>query len=1092
MLVLLGVFGPVAVASGTSWTAVVPSALNSDSLVTLIDLGTNTAGPVVSTPGASAQLGVAISPDGRTAYSVAAGSHALVAIDLTASPATAGTPVALPGTPAYIAISPDGRKAYVANPQLNELIPVDLTTTPITPGTPIAVGGSPRGVAFSPDGAMAYVANYNDGTVTPITVATNTPESAITGVGTNPDQLAITPDGARAYVTDNGSSNVYPITLASGVVGAPISVGSGLTPLGIAITPDGTKAYIANFGFEADGSGTGDTVTPITLSTGVAGSPITVGGGPWSIAVTPDSKTVYVGNSNDYTVTPIDVATGVAGSAIGGVRSPRSIAITPDQAPVANFAVTSGTPGSATSFDASASTVAVGTIVKFVWDFGDGTAAVTTSTPMTSHVYASAGTYSATVSETDSAGTSSSGEVYTGQTASRVGSSSASTARSVVISAGPQPAVSLSAPGLTFGDVAVGKDSDPQTLRITNTGTGALSLSGSGISGPAARDFTLSADACTGQTVGAGASCTVNVTFMPSAAGARSAQLAFTDNASGSPHTIPLTGNGATLGSVTGHVHDVTNTPASALAGALVSICPRGQNGIELGGANCHTTTTDSSGAYSLPNLRPGPAAIEVHPVSPRIAGGSALLTVIAGPPSVEDFSLHASSPLPNSITITSPNGPTTGGSPVLYWDAPFQLTLPPLIAAPAHATPKSIIVTIVDVSLSSGPTPVIGSSLAYLTLYDGSGNAVGSRAIARQTPGAVVGGFDFTFGGLAIASGAGGAGSSSLGSATQIVAQSGGLHRQVHGTLGLTIRSVRVASGTSPPTAARRSSAGRSSATVAADTGQSMRCELAEREVDGYIQSLHRGAISAYNLGSPDPRLDALLAAVDEFCGPEDPPAPPPEPCPYQLYPCGPVDNIFNAPVAVDPSGFVTTRSGIPLEHARVVLQRSDTATGPFRQLPSGSPRMSASNRRNPDFTDLNGHFGWDVFPGYYRVAASRRGCRGTALSPSSPVPPPVTNLLLKLNCPGLRRTNTHTRILSAVKRGPSFAISMRTLAGRARVNGMVTVSAGRRLHGFGFLDRNGRARILLPGASGRRTRITVRYAGNARFAPSSARAGS
>ncbi len=128
---------------------------------------------------------------------------------------------------------------------------------------------------------------------------------------------------------------------------------------------------------------------------------------------------MYVGNSNDGTVTPIDVATNTAGAAIAGVRTPRSIAITPDQAPVANFSVTSAAPGSVTSFDASASTVRFGTIATYRWSFGDGTPDVTTTAPTTAHVYASAGTYSATVTETDSAGTSTTGEVYTGQTASR-------------------------------------------------------------------------------------------------------------------------------------------------------------------------------------------------------------------------------------------------------------------------------------------------------------------------------------------------------------------------------------------------------------------------------------------------------------------------------------------------------------------------------------------------------------------------------------------------------------------------------------------------------------------------------------------------
>ena len=38
--------------------------------------------------------------------------------------------------------------------------------------------------------------------------------------------------------------------------------------------------------------------------------------------------------------------------------------------------------------------------------------------------------------------------------------------------------------------------------------------------------------------------CTINVTFAPTAVGARTGTLTFTDNARGSPQTIPLTGTG--------------------------------------------------------------------------------------------------------------------------------------------------------------------------------------------------------------------------------------------------------------------------------------------------------------------------------------------------------------------------------------------------------------------------------------------------------------------------------------------------------------------------------------------------------------------
>jgi hypothetical protein len=189
-----------------------------------------------------------------------------------------------------------------------------------------------------------------------------------------------------------------------------------------------------------------------------------------------------------------------------------------------------------------------------------------------------------------------------------------------------------------------------------------------------------------------------------------------------------------------------------------------------------------------------------------------------------------------------------------------------------------------------------------------------------------------------------------------------------------------------------------------------------------------------------------------------------------------------------------VTSLSGIPLEHARVVLERSETAAGPFTPPRNGGPVMSSSNRRNPDATDLNGHFGWDVFPGVYRVAASRHRCRGTALSPSSPVPPPVTNLRLRLNCPGLHRTRTLTRIISIKRHGPDTIVTVRvTREARhdARPTGLITLQIPKLHGGFAFVNvGTGRATILLPGHLRKGTRISARYAGNARFAPSRARA--
>src|SRR2546425_1131715 len=85
-----------------------------------------------------------------------------------------------------------------------------------------------------------------------------------------------------AYVTNLGSNPATPIATASNTAGAPITVGG--FPFGIAITPDGRTAYVTN-------DSPGGTVTPIATASNTAGAPITVGSLPRGIAITPDGRT---------------------------------------------------------------------------------------------------------------------------------------------------------------------------------------------------------------------------------------------------------------------------------------------------------------------------------------------------------------------------------------------------------------------------------------------------------------------------------------------------------------------------------------------------------------------------------------------------------------------------------------------------------------------------------------------------------------------------------------------------------------------------------------------------------------------------------
>jgi hypothetical protein len=109
---------------------------------------------------------------------------------------------------------------------------------------------------------------------------------------------------------------------------------------------------------------------------------------------------------------------------------------------------------------------------------------------------------------------------------------------------GLTPIISITPPTLAFGEVNVGVTSAAQTVTIANTGNAPLVLGTLAIGGTNAGDYALSANTCSGASVPVAGSCTVGVTFTPSAIGARAATITFTSNAAGSPHSIPLSGTG--------------------------------------------------------------------------------------------------------------------------------------------------------------------------------------------------------------------------------------------------------------------------------------------------------------------------------------------------------------------------------------------------------------------------------------------------------------------------------------------------------------------------------------------------------------------
>ncbi|WP_249227779.1 discoidin domain-containing protein [Kutzneria sp. CA-103260] len=96
--------------------------------------------------------------------------------------------------------------------------------------------------------------------------------------------------------------------------------------------------------------------------------------------------------------------------------------------------------------------------------------------------------------------------------------------------------LSVAPASLTFASQAVNTTSNAQSVTVSNTGSAAAAISGITTSGDFAQSNTC------GSSVAAGGSCTVSVTFTPTASGTRAGTLTISSN---TPTTVALTGTGA-------------------------------------------------------------------------------------------------------------------------------------------------------------------------------------------------------------------------------------------------------------------------------------------------------------------------------------------------------------------------------------------------------------------------------------------------------------------------------------------------------------------------------------------------------------------
>ena len=158
-----------------------------------------------------------------------------------------------------------------------------------------------------------------------------------------------------------------------------------------------------------------------------------------------------------------------------------------------------------------------------------------------------------------------------------------------------------STPGaLSFGSETIGSTSAAQTVTLTNTSSVAVTITSVTANGP----FAVTSQC--GASVAAAATCSIAVTFTPTAVGQQTGSLTISDNAVGSPQTIALTGSGVAALSVAPQAGQSTSATVESGAAATYALMLTagpgfsGTSSLTCSGAPANATCTITPSSLAL------------------------------------------------------------------------------------------------------------------------------------------------------------------------------------------------------------------------------------------------------------------------------------------------------------------------------------------------------------------------------------------------------------------------------------------------------------------------------------------------------------
>ena len=243
---------------------------------------------------------------------------------------------------------------------------------------------------------------------------------------------------------------------------------------------------------------------------------------------------------------------------------------------------------------------------------------------------------------------------------------------------------------VTWAAVAVGSKGGQKTVTLTNTSAFDINIGSITFTGANPADFSVFSKTC-GATLTAGASCTANIVFGPTATGTRTATLDFADSETNSPQTVSISGLGTTgvvaaspsslafgsadVGSSTANQSVTLSNGATSLL-SITGISVTGANASDfiITGTTCSATLSVAAACTATVTFKPAATGTRTasltftdsasgSPQSVALSGvgGSAPATASASPASLSfPGTSVASSSAPLTVTLT--NGP---GSPI-------------------------------------------------------------------------------------------------------------------------------------------------------------------------------------------------------------------------------------------------------------------------------------------------------------------------------------------------------------------------------------------------------------------------------------------